>query len=278
MKPDTRLSYAEMAQRIVEHVAAHLDEAPDLDALATRACLSPFHFHRVFRGMVGETTAELARRLRLERAAWQLIHTERPISAIAFSAATTRTRRSRARFERPTACRRADFVRRLIHASEIAATCGIHFTADGRLPAFAPCNSGGRTMDVQIKEMLELRVATVRHVGPYNQISEAFARLGEIAGQAGLFAHPGAAMIAIFHDDPESTPPDQLRSDAGISVPNDAELPPSLDEKRLPAGRYATTLYRGPYEGLGDVWARFSASGSPRTGTAWASRRVMSFI
>jgi AraC family transcriptional regulator len=121
-------------------------------------------------------------------------------------------------------------------------------------------------MDVQIKDMPELRVATVRHVGPYNQISEAFARLGEIAGREGLLGQPDAAMIAIFHDDPESTPADQLRSDAGISVANDVALPSSLDEKRLPAGQYATTLYRGPYEGLGDVWARFLGEWFPANG------------
>ena len=85
-QPDPRLSYVETAHRIVEHLAAHLDEAPDLEALAAQACLSPFHFHRVFRGMVGETTVELARRLRLERAAWESIRGERPITEIAFGA------------------------------------------------------------------------------------------------------------------------------------------------------------------------------------------------
>ena len=41
-------------------------------------------------------------------------------------------------------------------------------------------------MDVQIKELPALRVAAVRHIGPYEEITEAFERLGEIAGPAGM--------------------------------------------------------------------------------------------
>ena len=84
-------------------------------------------------------------------------------------------------------------------------------------------------MDVEIKDMPELRVATVRHVGPYNQIPKAFERLGAVAGPAGLLPH-SSAMIAIYHDDPESTPQDQLRSDAALAVPEGVTLPDGLVE------------------------------------------------
>src|SRR5689334_12047244 len=86
VKAETRSFYVRVVQAVVEHVAQHLDEALALDGLAARACLSPFHFHRVFRGMVGETPVELARRLRIERSAWQLAHTESSVATIAFNA------------------------------------------------------------------------------------------------------------------------------------------------------------------------------------------------
>ena len=121
-------------------------------------------------------------------------------------------------------------------------------------------------MDVEIKQMPEQRVAAVRHLGPYNEIGEAFGRLGAIAGPAGLLTQPGAAMIALYHDDPESTPTDQLRSDAGVAVPGDVELPGELAEHRLPAGRYAKTVHAGGYEKLGDTWARFLGEWLPESG------------
>jgi AraC family transcriptional regulator len=121
-------------------------------------------------------------------------------------------------------------------------------------------------MDVAIKQMPAYRVGTIRHTGPYNQIPAAFARLGAIAGPAGLFQHPGAAMLAIYHDDPESTPPDQLRSDAGISIPGGVPVPAGLVEQHLPAGEYACTLHVGPYEGLGDTWLRLLGEWLPASG------------
>jgi len=121
-------------------------------------------------------------------------------------------------------------------------------------------------MDVEIKKMPEQRVAAVRHVGPYNQIGQAFGRLGEIAGPAGLFTNPNAAMIALYHDDPESTPADELRSDAGVAVASGVALPNELAEHRLPAGRYAKTVHVGSYETLGDTWARFLGEWLPESG------------
>ena len=107
-------------------------------------------------------------------------------------------------------------------------------------------------MQVEIKQFPALRVGTVRHVGPYIQINEAFARLGELAAPARLFERPGAQMVALFYDDPDTTPAD--------------ELPKDLAEQRIPAGDYASTTHVGPYEQLGDTWARFMGEWLPASG------------
>ena len=121
-------------------------------------------------------------------------------------------------------------------------------------------------MDVEIKNFPELRVAAVRHIGPYIQINEAFERLGQIAGSAGLIQPPRTEMVGIFYDDPDSTPADQLRSDAGITVAPDVPLPKGLEEHRVPAGSYASTVHVGPYEQLGDAWARLMGEWLPASG------------
>jgi len=266
MKPATHTFYADVVQRVIENVASHLDEALELDTMAEQACLSRFHFHRVFRGMVGETPMELVRRLRLERAAWRLLHTDRPVTAIAFDAGYDTheafTRAFRDCYAKPPSEFRLGKRARI----ELAAPCGVHFSADGGIPRFIPRDSGGRTMEVKIDEYPELRVGTVRHIGPYIQINEAFERLGEIAGPARLFEKPGALMVALFHDDPDSVPADQLRSDAAVVVPDDTRLPDGMTEQRIPAGEYASTVHIGPYEQLGDVWARFMGEWLPASG------------
>jgi AraC family transcriptional regulator len=265
MKPDTRSFYARAVQATIEHIALHLDDALELQALARVACLSPFHFHRVFRGMVGETPLELARRLRLERAAWRLRDRQRAITEIAFDAGYETHEAFTRAFRVSYSTSPSGFRLRKYPRIEIAAACGIHFAADGVIPAFIPRDSGGLTMDVEIKDMPELRVATVRHVGPYNQIPKAFERLGAVAGPAGLLQHSNA-MIAIYHDDPESTPQDQLRSDAALVIPDGVALPEGLVEQHIAAGRYAKTVHLGPYEQLGDAWARFLGEWVPASG------------
>jgi AraC family transcriptional regulator len=265
MKPDTRSFYERAVQTAIEYIAQHLDDALELEALARAACLSPFHFHRVFRGMVGETPLELTRRLRLERAAWRLKGQQQAITEIAFDAGYETHEAFTRAFRACYSTSPSGFRLRKYPRIELAAPCGIHFNPNGVIPAFIARDSGGQAMDVDIKQMPELRVGTVRHVGPYNQIPKAFERLGAIAGPAGLLRQAGS-MIAIYHDDPETTPQDQLRSDAALVVPEGVELPEGLVEQHIAAGRYARTLHVGPYEQLGDAWARFLGEWIPVSG------------
>jgi len=43
-------------------------------------------------------------------------------------------------------------------------------------------------------------------------------------------------------------------------------MPEGLVEQRIPAGRYASALHVGPYEKLGDAWARFMGEWLPASG------------
>ena len=62
MRPRTAEDYRERLLTVLVYIQRHLEE------LARVACFSPYHFHRLFAGMMGETVAEHVRRLRLERA------------------------------------------------------------------------------------------------------------------------------------------------------------------------------------------------------------------
>jgi AraC family transcriptional regulator len=62
----------ERVMRAVVAIERDLDATLSLPELADHACLSPFHFHRLFTAVVGEPPAEYVRRLRLERAAHEL--------------------------------------------------------------------------------------------------------------------------------------------------------------------------------------------------------------
>ena len=67
-RPHTARDYARRPDRVAAHIWAHLDEDLDLGVLAEIACFSPYHFHRIYRAVLGETVAETVARLRLQRA------------------------------------------------------------------------------------------------------------------------------------------------------------------------------------------------------------------
>ena len=274
MKAGTRSYYRDAVQQSVEDIIRSLDQALDLNQLAKRAALSPFHFHRIFRGMLGETPLEMHRRLRMERAAWLLLSSDTPITSLAFFAGYETHESFTRAFRKYFMCSPQDFRNRLRQASrscertdriEISVPSGVHYVLDTSDPIAIHYLDEGQNMEVQIKEVEKMRVACVEHVGPYNQISTAFARLGELAGPAGLFS-VASGMVGLYYDDPESTPAADLRADAGLVVSGECKIPKGLRERWIDAGTYACTVHIGPHTQLGDVWARFLGGWLPQSG------------
>ena len=106
-------------------------------------------------------------------------------------------------------------------------------------------------MGVTIVEQPDLRIAGIRHIGPYMEIGREFGRLG------GLLKGPppeGSQMIAVYHDDPDVTAAGRLRSDAALTLSVHTPAPLGLVEQHVPAGRFARTVHKGGYEGLPDAW------------------------
>jgi AraC family transcriptional regulator len=67
-RPVTTATYLERINRAIDYVATHLSKPIRLLELSRAASLSPFHFHRVFQALVGETPADFVKRLRLDKA------------------------------------------------------------------------------------------------------------------------------------------------------------------------------------------------------------------
>jgi AraC-like DNA-binding protein len=70
-------------QRVIDYMTAHLEDSIDLDDLAAAACLSPFHFARLFRNRMGVPPYRFLSTMRLERAKMLLMNTSVQLSEIA---------------------------------------------------------------------------------------------------------------------------------------------------------------------------------------------------
>lgn len=276
LKSKTLTHYEALVLVALRRVASSLDEALDLESLAAPACMAPLHFHRVFRGLVGETPLQLHRRLRLERAAWRLAQQPDTVLRIALDAGYE-THEAFTRAFRDAYGRSLSEYRAWAAAAgargpshRLQAACGLHVGGpEVELPADPAAlfiHHASLNMNVQIDERPELRVATLPHTGPYNTIGSTFDRLGGIAGAAGLLSNPDAQMVAIYYDDPETVPAAQLRSAAGVTVRPGLSVAPPLQTLTLPAGRWASALHRGSYAALGDAWQRLLGQWLPASG------------
>jgi AraC family transcriptional regulator len=61
--------YHDRVNRVLDYITENLGGELSLARLSGIACFSPFHFHRIFQGVTGETLNGHVRRVRLERAA-----------------------------------------------------------------------------------------------------------------------------------------------------------------------------------------------------------------
>lgn len=66
--PHKSLDYVDRVNRAIDLVRQNLDQPLKLESVSRAACFSPFHFHRIFRSLVGESLNQFVKRLRLERA------------------------------------------------------------------------------------------------------------------------------------------------------------------------------------------------------------------
>jgi len=280
-----RSSYVARINRVLDHIDACLAEPLDLEVLASVAHFSPWHFHRVFRAMTGETLAECVRRRRLEVAAGRLLMAPSAAASsisidVGFASPEVFTRAFRAHFGvTPTAWRRGAY--RDWAASHHVQLSKIHQAESKLHQAIAqgfrhdrtvwPCGhvapKGASNMDVEVKNLPESRVAYMRNVGPYGGVGipRTWQRFAGWCEQHGLM-QPRRTMYGICHDDPDITPPEKCRYDVCIEV--DAQFKPEgeVGVQTIPGGRYACAKFAGTSADVHAAWGRFLAEWLPDSG------------
>ncbi|WP_258045623.1 helix-turn-helix domain-containing protein [Mesorhizobium sp. NBSH29] len=85
-KRQTQESYNDRLNRVMDHVYSHLEEDVSFDRLAEVACLSSYHWSRIYLAMRGETIVSTMRRLRLQRAADRLANSDLEVGEITLRA------------------------------------------------------------------------------------------------------------------------------------------------------------------------------------------------
>lgn len=294
----TRREYVARINRVIDYIGANLDRPLGLEELAAVAAFSPFHFHRIFKAMVGESIAEFTSRLRLERAAGRLLnHPHASITEIAldcgFSSSSHFARAFKRHFGtsagryRETAPEKEWFPAAPAFDSNrnMKQSMRKNSIANGKHVKAVPSETGynqavfstnpiqrrNNVMKIEVKQLPGWQVAYIRVMDGYKsaEIQPAFRRVVNWA-QARELVEPDTVVLGVSLDNPDVTPADKCRYDACISVPPGTKPEGEVGIYDIPAGKYAVYRIEGTYANinaeLGQAWNTLMGDWFPDSG------------
>jgi len=202
--------YKEKIHLAVDFINEHLSEEVTLEQLAAIACFSPFHFHRIFTAMMGETPRDFIERVKLEKAANMLcLLPQRPVAEVAYhfgySSTSTFTRAFKKYYSLPP----RDFLAKHIHDFH-------SLNIPGYQPQTPQANKVGYF--VKIERLPAMHVAYVQTLNGYAKgIPKAWNKLTSMATIKN-WINPETRFIGIPYDNPGITPNEKCRYRACITV------------------------------------------------------------
>ena len=258
MRKNTRTDWHARIEHALERIFASLDEPPAWQSLAKELNASPWYFHRCFRQLTGETVKQCMRRLRLERAAFQVVQGDSRITDIALEAGFETLEAFLKAFRRahgisPGAMRRLGFWQ-----GRIAVPSNLHYAPGQPRQHFFITDVGDAYMDVKITTLSPLNLVCYRHIGDYWGLPGAWKRLYETVVRLRGAMPPRLAMT-VFHDNIDEVPMVEKRSDVGFVLTGEIELGEGLFSYETPGGIYAVTPYFGSSEEIGPAWEKWRA-------------------
>lgn len=270
-----RSAWIARIHRVHDHIDAHLAGPLDLAALAAVAHASPWHFHRLFQGMTGETLADCVRRRRLEAAARRLLATPPPAVLrvaldVGFGSAEAFCRAFKAHFRMtPTDWRRGGWrtwgdahrarLRNLGQAlrktDQVVAAL---FDDDAWIRPDAAAIRESVPMHVEIRTLAPQRVAYLRHTGPFagDGVAKTWQRFVAWFLSKGMM-QPPRTRYGVSQDDPEITPPEHCRYDCCIAVDDDFRPEGEIGVQTLAGGTWACAAFEGGAADFNAAWMRF---------------------
>jgi AraC family transcriptional regulator len=258
---------------VLAHIDRKIDAPLHLAGLAKLANFSPFHFHRLFTALLGETLGDYLRRRKLEIAGTRLVsQPETTILdialAVGFASAESFSRAFKIRFgSSPTDWRRQQLsvhVENSKRSQVYSKFSQAAYESARQDPALR--NSQQETiMKVTLIERPPTHIAYLRHTGPYGEpVSQFWQR--QVYPWMVSNNYLGKPRYGISHDDPGITSATKCRYDAGVEIAADSAVSGRSFKATLPGGRYAATEFKGTVNDIQAAWSAVLREWLPSSG------------
>ncbi|MHC9016691.1 AraC family transcriptional regulator [Stenotrophomonas bentonitica] len=230
--------------RVIAHLQACLragDPLPDLEALAAIAHQSPFHFHRLYRALTGETPGRTVARLRLLQALQLLGQADSRVTEVAlnvgYESPQALARACRQALDATPSSLREDAGLRSHWQQRLALPAGDH--ADVTVP-----------LQVTVTTLDPFDVVAVRTQGAFDDLDQAFGEIFIWAAEQG-WVEQLQQLIGIARTDHRDAPAQECVFDCAMGFGRTPQaLPTPLRALTLGGGTYAVLRHVGSYAGL----------------------------
>jgi AraC family transcriptional regulator len=299
-KKRQRAEYVARINRVMDYIEEHIDKDLSLEALAKVACFSPCHFHRVFAAMTGETLNRYVRRLRVEKAASQLLaNPSKSVTEIAldcgFSSPSVFSRTFKEIFgftavewqgmpeEERNLCKEDRKIGKAYR--NMGKAEGVSISHSGFMTTSSPtwriemekkqAPNNHLTATVTVEELAPKNVIYARHIGPYAGLGEVFkelfGRLYGFAGPRGLIG-PNTESLSVYHDDPMVCEEEKLRTDACITVPEGTKGEGDIGTMVIPGGKFGIARFELAGDQYSAAWDAVIGGWLPESGYQFDDR------
>jgi len=250
-KANANSDYAQRIDRVIDHVRRNLHRPVKLAELANVACLSEFHFHRIFTAISGETLNNFTNRLRLEKAARLLRYSAQSLTDIAlecgFSSSATFSRAFRSGYDTsPSQFRKSGEIKKSKIRKELFPedAYGLSMSAAEKKAAFPV-----RFIDIPERQVAYIRVTNAFDM---DKVIAALKKVMEWAKSQNIFSQ--GTLFGMTVDDPHVTPAHLYRYEVCLASSLPFKCAAGISKLKMPAMRYAAIRVSGDLHKIATAW------------------------
>jgi len=285
----TNNEYIKRINRVIDYLGSNYDQDHDLESLAKLANFSKYHFHRVFKGVVGEPLNKYVQRIRIEKAAHFLKYQlKKSITEITLECGF----KNPASFSRifkehfgvsATSWRNGAHIEFSKNRKEDSNNCNndSKYWKDAALSSLYIDDSTSNLMwninmlnrndvKVEIKNIKEITVAYIRHIGPFKgeqqKWIQLFNKLVNWGAARGLIKCPDTQYFTVFRDEIEITDFSKFKADVCISVNAGTKADGDIGVSNIAGGKYAVAQFEIDINEYEQAWQLIYSEWLPNSG------------
>ena len=261
MNSTVQQNYLQGLNKAIIYIDHNLNSQLSLDYLADLANYSPYHFHRIFKAVTGETLQQFINRLRIEKVASILLRVKTiPMKELAmefgFSSGSSLSRSFKKFYGISPSEFRDLTEEEFSQISQIDSKIGQEQISFDKYICNITNLNNWLTMNakIEVKKLQGINLAYVSYQGPFDQIGPAYEQLMQWAAPKGLLSQPDTKAITIYHDDPKVTDKKKLRQSACITINEDYPLNGAIGKREIEAGKFAVGRFEIGFEDFEKSW------------------------